>query len=1370
MHRTLLITAIFGGFVLASPARAQSQPPSSTERREALAGIRSVIQTAVDKGVIAGAVVHVSRSGQPLLREAFGQADVERPMTTDALFRIASMTKPVTSVAVMMLVEEGRVRLDDPLARYLPEFADLRVRDAQSGELVAPNRAVTIRDLLSHVSGIAYGFAAPDSVKADYTAAALADGLNPRDPDLAENTRMLARLPLAHQPGAAFTYGMNTDVLGRVIEVASGQPLDRFFAERVFDPLKMPDTGFFVPPEKRSRLTAIYRPVAGAHPARVEKVSSDPERAGDVTYSAGRVVKPPQYLSAGAGLVSTAADYARFLTMLMREGALDGVQLLRPESVRAMTSNQIGQLSCAFPIHGEKFGLGFGITAKAGGAAPVGAYSWGGIYYTFFWVDPQNEMVAVLMTQLFPWGEATLWADFQKAVYAATADGSRDAPPAALTGESAASETRAATVADALAQQGRFLRLFWFEKGIEFGNPSINNRFRVNDPLVALHPEFGRRSEARGNGMLQIELTEPLSIIQAAELALELWGGHPGTAHKRVTVNGRSTYLIAEIGTAAGNCTHQYPVIRLERSDLVQAQNSFQFACDRGESFWGHFIVDNACLRVELGAKHPLLAESHLAGFAAHVTTLPAEGPSLPLTLETPGEFRDLIAGVDFQGYYDGFDENGDGLTRDWHGMTKARRPYEQLGTADSPPFHITWDTAMLSPQRDMAARAVVRFRNHPDLIYVTPPLVGLATPLRGAAVRRFPAAELPTSFWSRADRKKSCDIVLDVEPDSLGAAELRVVIWDGGVDKIAEPLSLNGRPLPFRSDGKHDVKSLRLPLLPDTLRKGKNTFEVHSDTEHHGIEVLLPGPELFVRTKSTSSETPHVGATPAAVGAPRPGETPRVGVAEQTLFGDMECLVIDTPAAKYYYGKRGAGFARILDPEGHDWISYQPGGKAAGEYRGLPKSGQPVKYFHCGYGFGQYATTNPFRTTFTRIGPEHVRVESETMDGAAAAAWDFYPESATMTLRRIPGDRYWFLYEGTPGGALDVADDFVLRPGGRRTQLSTPWKEVVPWVAFTARESPYALLCLNHQERSPVDSYVSWPYAPDADGNRHQMTVFGFGRPDWQSPDQHTPQLTGLPARFTIALVEANAAETVVAQVQAAQTVAAPEDGFQPLFDGRALGKWEGDPALWRVAGGAIVGETTAEKQPADGKNTFLIYRGGEFADFELRFRYKVEGFNSGMQFRSVDRGQFHVDGLQADFEARWHEDPATAGTLDKFSGMFFEENGRMFMAQRGEAVIVRSNPADPKKPRIEKIARLGDPQELEKSIRRDDWNDYVIIANGNVFTHIINGQVMSLAIDEDELNFRKSGVLALQLHSGKPMRIEVKDIRLREMPKRAK
>ena len=233
---------------------------------------------------------------------------------------------------------------------------------------------------------------------------------------------------------------------------------------------------------------------------------------------------------------------------------------------------------------------------------------------------------------------------------------------------------------------------------------------------------------------------------------------------------------------------------------------------------------------------------------------------------------------------------------------------------------------------------------------------------------------------------------------------------------------------------------------------------------------------------------------------------------------------------------------------------------------------------------------------------------------------------------------------------------------------------------------------------------------------------------------------------------------------LSSAALFAADEPGFKPLFDGQTLAQWEGDKLFWRVENGSLVGETTAEKQPADKQNTFLIYRGGEFADFELRFRYKVAGFNSGMQYRSVDKGGYHVDGLQADFEAQCHEDKATGVKADKFSGMFFEENGRMFMGQRGDAVIVRPG-VEPKKPKLEKIATLGDPAVLEKAIKRDDWNDYTIIAKGNQFTHIINGVVMSIGIDEDAAQCRKSGILAVQLHAGQPMKIELKDIRIREL-----
>lgn len=224
-------------------------------------------------------------------------------------------------------------------------------------------------------------------------------------------------------------------------------------------------------------------------------------------------------------------------------------------------------------------------------------------------------------------------------------------------------------------------------------------------------------------------------------------------------------------------------------------------------------------------------------------------------------------------------------------------------------------------------------------------------------------------------------------------------------------------------------------------------------------------------------------------------------------------------------------------------------------------------------------------------------------------------------------------------------------------------------------------------------------------------------------------------------------------------------EGAFNTLFNGENLSGWDGVSDFWRVEDGLIIGETTTEKKAPH--NTFLIYRDAEFGDFELRFRYKVEGYNSGVQYRSTDEGDHVMKGLQADFEARWHGDEKEPDKprTDKFSGMFFEEKGRMFMGQRGDVVIVRGNPEEPLKPKIEKIASVGDPAELETFIKRDDWNDYTVIANGNHFVHIINGRVMSIGIDEDPLNFRKAGLVGFQLHSGPPMKIEIKDIRIREL-----
>jgi hypothetical protein len=225
----------------------------------------------------------------------------------------------------------------------------------------------------------------------------------------------------------------------------------------------------------------------------------------------------------------------------------------------------------------------------------------------------------------------------------------------------------------------------------------------------------------------------------------------------------------------------------------------------------------------------------------------PGRGESLEIRLQ-PGHAA--ISRVDFHGYYEGYDENGDGLAKDWHGFTKARTPVAILGTAEQAPFRISWDTSMLPDQGEMAVRAVVRFRHQPGLLYLTPPQP-VAMPARtSAVVRQFLCGDVPAAFTSRLNRVKTCSIPLDVPPASVERAELHVVIWDGGRGTVEDYFTLNGKGLPVARDGRHDTIYSRLPIDPKLLVRGTNRIELRSDTEHHGLEVLLPGPSLIIRSK----------------------------------------------------------------------------------------------------------------------------------------------------------------------------------------------------------------------------------------------------------------------------------------------------------------------------------------------------------------------------------------------------------------------------------------------------------------------------------------------------------------------------------------
>lgn len=401
--------------VLGTVAAAQPAPLRFDPGR--LGRIDAAMRDYVDRGQIAGAVTLILQHGRVVHQGAWGWADREagRRMTGDAIFRIASQTKAITSVAVMMLVEEGKIGLGDPVSRWLPTFAATTVATASdTGRVIVPaRRRVTIRDLLTHTAGISYG--TNPVVAPLYQAKGLgpaagfgwytADKAEP----ICETMERLGTLPFVAQPGEAYVYGYNTDILGCVVERASGVPLDRFFETRIFQPLGMTDTHFFLPPDKADRLAAVYRPGQGG------LIRADTGARGQGHYLTG----PRISFAGGAGLVSTARDYGRFLQMLLGGGRLGSVRILSPTTVGLMTSNLVGTL---FSADGLGFGLGFQVVERPGaGASPqaVGSFGWGGAYQTNYSVDPANDAVFVLMTQHLPGAELDIRGRFIALAYQA---------------------------------------------------------------------------------------------------------------------------------------------------------------------------------------------------------------------------------------------------------------------------------------------------------------------------------------------------------------------------------------------------------------------------------------------------------------------------------------------------------------------------------------------------------------------------------------------------------------------------------------------------------------------------------------------------------------------------------------------------------------------------------------------------------------------------------------------------------------------------------------------------------------------------------------------------------------------------------------
>ena len=415
----MMIPLIAGGdSVVLSQSNPAGLPAAKPEdvgmSSERLARIRPAMQRYVDRQLVPGVVTLVARRGRVVHFDAVGWRDVETKaaMTTDTIFRIASMTKPIASVALMMLYEEGHFLLSDPVSKFLPEFAEMKIAqpaEASGGNggasytLTPATRPITIQHLLTHTAGLPNSYRGLTQQEFAKTYARKKPGET-----VADAISRLAKMPLNFEPGTAWEYGPATDVVGRLVEVISGMTLDQFLSKRIFEPLKMKDTHFYLPAAKLNRFAANYQP---------DEKNSNKIKLVEAPNAESRYVKEPHvYFSGAGGLVSTAADYVRFHQMMLNGGELDGVRLLGRKTVELMTTNHIGDLPIWLTGPGYGFGLGYSIVKDVGASrqpGSVGNYGWGGAFCTYFWVDPKEELIGIVMTQVRPYTHINIRHEFQ---------------------------------------------------------------------------------------------------------------------------------------------------------------------------------------------------------------------------------------------------------------------------------------------------------------------------------------------------------------------------------------------------------------------------------------------------------------------------------------------------------------------------------------------------------------------------------------------------------------------------------------------------------------------------------------------------------------------------------------------------------------------------------------------------------------------------------------------------------------------------------------------------------------------------------------------------------------------------------------------
>jgi CubicO group peptidase (beta-lactamase class C family) len=410
MRRSLSLLILLLSFLGAASQTVLPSPNPETQgvSSERLKRVDAAISQWIKEDQLNGATAIVLRNGKIVYHKSFGFANKEKniPMKNDHIFRIASMTKPIISVAAMMLYEEGKFLLTDPISKFIPEFKNPVVLDkynaADTTYTTAPaKREITMRDILAHTSGIGYAQIGSDTANAIYYKNKINGGIGTPYSTLKDVITRLAKLPLFVQPGEEFYYGLNTDVLGYLIEVISGMPLDKYLQQKIFDPLGMNDTYFFLPKEKQTRLVALY--TQGNNKIRIQ----DSLISLNGTFSRDFPKTPNgTYFSGGAGLASTAYDYALFGQMLLNGGELNGKRIVSPATVQLMTSNQIGdRLMWGDTNKTRRFGLGFGILAEYAEKTlmiPAGSYGWDGMFASHYWTDPKNKMVVVFMRNIWP--------------------------------------------------------------------------------------------------------------------------------------------------------------------------------------------------------------------------------------------------------------------------------------------------------------------------------------------------------------------------------------------------------------------------------------------------------------------------------------------------------------------------------------------------------------------------------------------------------------------------------------------------------------------------------------------------------------------------------------------------------------------------------------------------------------------------------------------------------------------------------------------------------------------------------------------------------------------------------------------------------